>query len=247
MQLNLSITPGVKALMIATVSIWLGGQILLEHFMGVPFSKWLALYPGKVLFDFNIWQMFTYMFLHTRTGVSHILFNMLMLWFMGTELENRWGKKFFLSYYVVTGIGAALIYCLGTWAYFLFKPSATVLVVPVVGASGAIFGLMLAYGILFGERLIYVFGVFPMKAKIFVTIMGFVQLASLLTTDVNGGDVAYLAHLGGLASGYLTLIGWTRIQQVMWARKAKKKSRNLRLVVDNEKPPKTGDGPKYWN
>ena len=86
-----------------------------------------------------------------------------------------------------------------------------------------------------------------MKAKFFVLMMGLVELASLLTSDVNGGDVAYLAHLGGLASGYITLVGWTRIQQVMWARKAKKKNRNLRLVVDNEKQPKTGEGPKYWN
>jgi hypothetical protein len=77
--------------------------------------------------------------------------------------------------------------------------------------------------------------------------MGLVQVASLLTSDVNGGDVAYLAHLGGLASGYITLISWTRIQQSMKAQKAKKKSGNLRLVVDNEKPAKTGEGPKYWH
>ena len=86
-----------------------------------------------------------------------------------------------------------------------------------------------------------------MKAKVFVMIMGLVSLASLLTSDVNGGDVAHLAHLGGLISGYLTLLGWTRLQQYLWSRKAKKKNRNLRLVVDNEKTPKTGDGPKYWN
>lgn len=247
-QMNLSMTSGVKGLIIANVIVWLGGQVILEQYLGVSFSRWFALYPGKVLFDFSIWQLFTYMFLHTFNQISHIFFNMLMLWFLGTELENRWGKKFFLSYYVLTGFGAGLIYCIGTWIYFMFKPGAHVLVVPVVGASGAVFGLLLAYGVLFGERIISVFGVFPMKAKIFVAIMGFMELASLLTSDVNGGDVAYLAHLGGLASGYIVLLGWTRLQQWTWTRKARKKSRNLRLVVDNDKPPKkTGDGPKYWN
>jgi len=245
-QMNFSITPTVKWLIIANLAVWLGCQVILERYAGVAFSRWFALYPAKVLYDFTIWQLVSYMFLHTFQ-VSHIVFNMLMLWMLGGELENRWGRKFFLSYYLLTGFGAALIYCLGTWIYFLIKPGAHALLVPVMGASGAIFGLLLAYGILFGERVIHAFMIFPMKAKYFVMILGFIELASLLTSDVNGGDVAYLAHLGGLASGYLTLLGWTRLQQVLWARKAKKKNRNLRLVVDNDRPPKTGEGPKYWN
>lgn len=245
-QMNFSITPTVKWLIIANIAVWLGCQVVLERFMGVGFSRWFALYPAKVLYDFSIWQLVSYMFLHTFQ-VSHIVFNMLMLWMLGGELEARWGRKFFLSYYLLTGFGAALIYCIGTWIYFLWKPGTHALVVPVMGASGAIFGLLLAYGILFGERTIHAFLIFPMKAKYFVMILGFIELASLLTSDVNGGDVAYLAHLGGLASGYLTLLGWTRLQQVLWARKARKKNRNLRLVVDNEKTPKTGEGPKYWN
>ncbi len=244
--MNFSISPAVKWIVIANVSIWLGFQILLEQYGGVAFSRWFALYPAKVLYDFFLWQPFTYMFLHTYQ-VTHILFNMLMLWFLGTELENRWGKKFFVSYYVLTGAGAAFFYCLGTWIYFLIKPGTNSLVIPVMGASGAIFGLLLAYGILFGERVIYAMGVFPIKAKFFVMIMGLVEVASLLTSDVNGGDVAYLAHLGGLLSGYLILVGRTRLQQHQWNRKAKRKTRNLRLVVDNEKAPKTGEGPKYWN
>lgn len=247
MQMNFSISPTVKWIIIANLVIWVGFQILLEQYLAIPFSRIFALYPAKVIYDFFIWQPWTYMFLHTYQ-VTHIFFNMLMLWFLGTELENRWGKKFFLSYYLLTGAGAAAIYCVGTWIYFMIKPGTTALVVPVMGASGSIFGLLLAYGILFGERTIYVFGAFPMKAKIFVLIMGFMELASLLTADVNGGDVAYLAHLGGLVSGYLILISKTRMQQLLWVRKTKKRSRNLRLVVDNdEKSKKTGEGPKYWH
>ena len=107
-----------KLLVIINVVVWLGLQIALEYFAGVPISKWFALYPAKVLLDFQIWQLGTYMFLHTYQ-VTHILFNMIMLWFLGTELEQRWGKKFFLSYYLISGAGAAMLYCLGTWLYFL--------------------------------------------------------------------------------------------------------------------------------
>jgi membrane associated rhomboid family serine protease len=246
-QFNFSISPTVKWLIIVNVAVWLGLEIFLENFGGVPISKWFALYPAKVLLEFQVWQLVTYMFLHTYQ-VTHILFNMLMLWFLGTELEIRWGRKFFLAYYLISGAGAALIYCIGAWIWFLIKGDSTTLVIPVMGASGAIFGLLLAYGILFGERMIYVFGAFPMKAKFFVMILGAVEVASLLTSNVNGGDVANLAHLGGFVSGYLTLLGWTRIQQYQWARKAKKRNGKLRLVVNNdEKQPKTGEGPKYWN
>ncbi len=245
-QMNMNISTAVKWIIIINVVVWLVFQILLEQYGGVAFSRWFALYPAKVLYDYFLWQPVTYMFLHTYQ-VTHIFFNMLMLWFLGTELENRWGKKFFISYYLITGAGAAIIYCLGTWIHFLIKPGANGLVVPVMGASGAVFGLLLAYGILFGERVIYAMGVIPMKAKFFVLIMGLVEFASLLTSDVNGGDVAYLAHLGGILSGYLTLKGWTQIQRMQWNRRTKKRTGNLRLVVDNETKPKTGEGPKYWN
>ncbi|MFN7453616.1 MAG: rhomboid family intramembrane serine protease [Pseudobdellovibrionaceae bacterium] len=242
-QVQWSITPTVKWLMILNVGIWFVFQVLAEKFFGLPFSQWFALFPSQVLFDFYVWQLFSYMFLHSYS-VFHIFFNMLLLWFVGVELEQRWGKKAFLGFYLITGVGAALIYVLGMFAYSFYDPSATGLIAPVMGASGAIFGLLLAYGILFGERTVYVMMAFPMKAKYMVMIMGAVEFASLLTADVNGGNVAYLAHLGGLASGYLALLTWTKWQTASWSQKAKKKKGNLRLVVDNEDSGKT---PKYWN
>lgn len=251
-QFSFPMTPTVKWLMIITVGIWLLGQVILERYAGIPISRYMALYPAKVLYDFSVWQIFTYMFLHTY-DVFHILMNMLMLWFLGAELEGRWGRRFFLSYYIGTGAGAALIYVIGTALYVFFKHQNEAvdlgpLLVPVMGASGAGFGLLLAYGMIFGERLIYVFGVFPLKAKFFAMIFGAIAFASLLTSNVSGGDVAHLAHVGGLVSGYLILISQRKLQQFQWNQKAKKKSRNLRLVVDNEKSSKTGaDGPKYWN
>jgi membrane associated rhomboid family serine protease len=136
-------TPTVKMLIIVNLAIWVVLQVLVEGYAGVPISKYLALYPGKVLFDYSIWQLFTYMFLHSLS-VSHILFNMLTLWFIGAELELRWGRKFFLSYYFLTGIGAAFIYTMGMAIYSFATGKQVGLVVPVMGASGAIFGLLLA-------------------------------------------------------------------------------------------------------
>ena len=246
-QMMVPLTPAVKWIVIVTVGVWFVGQVLLETFLKVRLSPWLALYPDKVIFNFYGWQLLTYMFLHTLQ-ITHILFNMLLLWFIGSELEQRWGAKFFVTYYLVCGVGAAVIYTLGMAVYAAISGHQTGLYVPVIGASGAVFGLLLAYGIIFGERVVYFFMVFPMKAKWFVTIMGVVEFASMITASIEGSEVAYLAHLGGIASGYIFLTAHTKWQRVRWAQKSqqKHKGRNLKLVVDNDKkdPP---DGPKYWN
>lgn len=237
-------TPTVKWLLIINVAIWFVGQIILGGFVGIPFQQYFELTPYKVITEFHIWQVFTYMFLHSTTQVTHILFNMLMLWFFGAELEQRWGRKFFLTYYLVSGVGAAILYCIGVFIYSLITGSQTGLIVPVVGASGAIFGLLLAQGIIFGERIVYFFMVFPMKTKYFVALMGAVQIASMMTTSVRGGEVAYLAHIGGLVAGFLCLQVKAWIDRNNMKKRSKSKGRNLRLVVDNEKNDKP---PKYWN
>ncbi|MNJ98437.1 Rhomboid protease GluP [compost metagenome] len=237
------LTPVVKWLLIINVAVWFIFQVILEGFLRVPIGPLFALYPKQVIEDFHIWQLGTYMFLHSLQ-VTHILFNMLMLWFFGAELEQRWGSKFFLTYYLACGIGAAVLYCLGVGIYSAYTGSQTGLIVPVVGASGAVFGLLLAQGLIFGERIVYFFMLFPMKTKFFVMIMGLIEIASLMTSSVAGGEVAYLAHLGGLVSGYICLKfkGW--YTDYDWKKKSKGKGRNLRLVVDNEKQEKP---PKYWN
>ena len=238
------LTPAVKWLLIINVSVWFVLQVMMEGFLRIPITPLFALTPGMVLFDFKIWQLGSYMFLHSMQ-VTHILFNMLMLWFFGAELEQRWGTKFFVTYYFSSGIGAAILYCVGIWGYALATGSQTGLIVPVVGASGAIFGLLLAQGIIFGERIVYFFMLFPMKTKVFVAVMGIVQLASLMTSGVSGGEVAYLAHLGGLVAGFITLQVKAWFTRQDFKKRAKNKGRNLRLVVDNEK--KSEKPPKYWN
>ncbi len=236
-------TPVVKWLLIINVAVWFVFQVIMEGFLRIPFTSLFGLFPGKVLFEFQIWQVFSYMFLHSLQ-VTHILFNMLMLWFFGAELEQRWGSKFFLFYYLVCGVGAGILYCLGVWIYALSSGSQMAMVIPVVGASGAIFGLLLAQGMIFGERIVYFFMLFPMKTKWFVTIMGVVQLASLMTSSVSGSETSYLSHLGGLVTGFICLKfkDWQNTSELR--KKSKSKGRNLRLVVDNEKSEKP---PKYWN
>lgn len=250
-QVSMSVPPfppAVKWLMIVTVGVWFIGQVLLEGYLKVPISDIFSLQPDKVLFDYSIWQLFTYIFLHSQTQVTHIVFNMLMLWFMGAELETRWGTKPFVLFYVINGIGAAVIYILGMALYAYISGSQRGLAIPVVGASGSLFALMLAYGWLFGDRIIYFFMVFPMKARYFVMILGFIQVSSLLTTGMVGGEVAHLAHLGGIVSGIVYIFIWgaykTRIQEA----KNKNKGRNLRLIVNNDEyeGAKKRD-PKYWN
>lgn len=237
------LTPVVKWLLIINVAVWFIFQVMMEGFLRVPFTTIFGLFPGKVLYEFQIWQLVSYMFLHSMQ-VTHILFNMLMLWFFGAELEQRWGSKFFLIYYMFSGIGAAILYCLGVWGYSLYTGSQMGMIVPVVGASGAVFGLLLAQGIIFGDRIVYFFMLFPMRNRWFVAIMGFIQIASMMTSGVSGAETAYLAHLGGLASGYicLKLRDWNT--KIDLKKRSKAKGRNLRLVVDNEKSDKP---PKYWN
>jgi membrane associated rhomboid family serine protease len=237
------LTPVVKWLIISNVTIWFGLQVLLETFMKQSLTGSLVLVPAQVLFDYSIWQLVTYMFLHSLQ-VSHILFNMLMLWFFGGEVEQVWGSRRFLSYYFFTGVGAALIYCLGMGLWALATGDTRSLVIPVVGASGALFGIMLAYGIVFGDRTIYFMMLFPMKARFFVLLMGLIEFANMITSQASGSEVAYFAHLGGLLAGFL-YIQWHRWRgQRPRGSAGSKKGRHLQLVVDNDN---SVQGPKYWN
>ena len=237
------LTPVVTKLSILNVAIWIVGVLILQGWFEIHSLKfWFGLVPDKVILDFHVWQFATYMFIHSA-GVFHLLFNMLFLWFLGSELEQLWGKRFFLTYYLVCGVGAALIYTAGAFIYYLITNQDQPLGIPVVGASGAIYGILLAYGILFGDRIIYFFGIFPMKAKFFVMILGGMDFLMLMNAGMNS-KVANLAHLGGIIAGYLFLVFYPRIRDRWLRRQTKARGRNLKLVVDNDIPPK---GPKYWN
>ncbi len=238
------VTPGVKKILIATFSVWFVLQIIMGRFFDIQIWKYLALTPEGLLEKFQVWQIFTYQFLHALSP-THIIFNMLMVWFVGAELESRWGQKFFLSYYLLSGAGAALIYSIGVAIYAVLTGFRPILLTPVLGASGSLFGLLLAYGIIFSDRVIYFMGFFPLKAKHFVMLAGLMDLLAMMGSGLGGSDVAYLAHLGGIVSGFILLRGSAYLKARVQI-KAKKRSANLRLVVDNEKK-NDPEKPKYWN
>lgn len=242
------LTKTVKTLIIVNVALWFFLVLILQGFVlgNNMIFEMFALVPYQVLTKFWIWQLFTYMFLHSAS-VFHVLFNMLVLWWCGSELEMRWGSRFFLLYYFVCGVGAGLIYLAGTTAYALIAGGTVNMMAPMLGASGAVYGLMLAYGILFGERVILFMMLFPMKARYFVMILGAVELLTMLDSGSNS-QVANLAHLGGLITGFLFLSFISRWR----ARKSSpgaKRGRRLKLVVDNERNSSDSkqQGPKYWN
>jgi membrane associated rhomboid family serine protease len=161
---------------------------------------YLGLVPSFVLRQFWVWQLATYMFLHG--GIFHIVFNMLALWMFGAELERIWGTRYFLKFYFVTGIGAGALTVLFSLLPFAFAQQIQHSI--IIGASGSIYGLLLAYALYFPDRPIYMYFVFPIPAKIFVAIIGAIAFFSSLSET---GGVANATHLGGLLVGYLFLKG----------------------------------------
>ena len=182
---------GVKWLLISNVAvfllIYLGGARFADDF------AILALTPSAVVHHFAIWQLVTYLFLHG--GIGHLLFNMLSLWMFGSMLEQDWGTRRFLKYYFVCGIGAGLCdvavnAALGSWG------------TRTIGASGAIYGLLLAFGVLYPNQTVLMNFLFPIKAKYLVMIYGAIALLSAF--GQNSG-ISNIAHLGGMLFGYVYL------------------------------------------
>ena len=194
---TLSFGPGplssaLKILIAANVTLFLAQTF-------VPsITLWLGLRPSAVLHDLRVWQVASYMFLHA--GIFHILFNMLALWMFGTELERLWGTRYFLKFYFVTGIGAGVLTVLFSLLPFGFAQLLQRSI--VIGASGAIYGLLLAYALYFPDRPIYMYFVFPIPAKYFVMIMGALAFYSSLS---DNSGIANATHLGGLVVAYLFL------------------------------------------
>ena len=173
--------------------------------------------------DFRIWQFFTYMFMHG--GFTHILMNMFMLWMFGMVVENVWGPRKFLFYYIVCGVGAGLCQELAQYGTYLVEGLAnfdsvrvgtTVLPMDVylnmmntVGASGAIYGVLLAFGMLFPEERMFIIPIpVPIKAKWIIMGSILVELFSAIGTSNDG--VAHLAHLGGMLFGFILIRYWKK-------------------------------------
>lgn len=188
-------TEAVKYLLIINIGIFILQN--LAPVMGLDKTFGLGLKPYDINHKFAIWQFFTYMFLHGN--FLHLLFNMLVLWLFGSEIEKYWGSSTFLKYFFLTGIGGGL-------CFYLFNLGAGPELV-TVGASGALYGLMVAFAIMFPDRYItlLLFFVLPfsLRARYLVIIMVGIDLFLAITSSNDG--VAHLAHLGGAAFGFIYL------------------------------------------
>ncbi len=188
------LTPAVKNILFANGIIFLMSALNLQ--LGYYISHYFALHAYDVLYQFKIWQLVTYMFLHG--DFWHIFFNMFVFWMFGTELETEWGSKQFLKYYFICGIGAGLINILLTSSDPGYPGT--------VGASGAIYGIMVAYAIRYPDRHVYIYFLFPVKVKYLV---GFLALVSFMSTwNAQGDGIAHAAHLGGMVVGWVYLKYW---------------------------------------
>ena len=195
---TITIPSGVKFLLIVNIIIFIlielsGQKYLLFRIFG--------LVPSLVWSKFKIWQLFTYLFIHG--GIFHIFFNMFVLWMFGKDLESQWGKMEFLLFYFVCGIGAGLI-------TVLFSVNS---IVPIVGASGAIYGLLLAYGFTYPNQMVYLYGLVPIKVKYMV--LGLGAIAFFASLSASQSNVSHITHLSGMIIGLIFIyfnINWKVIK-----------------------------------
>jgi membrane associated rhomboid family serine protease len=191
------ITPAVKWIIWANVIAFFVSLVLRDV---TGLFRLFGLSPAAVIDQLRLWQPVTYMFLHG--GIFHILFNMLGIWMFGVELERLWGTRFFVQYYAVTGVGAALTTIVVS--LLPFEVTAQTYAAVTVGASGALYGLLMAYAIYYPHRPILMFLLFPIPARYFVLIVGAISFLSATGAEGPSG-VAHVAHLGGLIFGYFYL------------------------------------------
>ncbi len=211
---------------------------------GYNLNEVLGLVPALVKEKFWYWQFVTYIFMHGHP--LHLLLNMLILWYFGAEIEMRLGERAFLGYFLLCGIGAGLF----NYGVNVAFTDASRLTHPIIGSSGAIFGILAAYGIFFGTRYFLVFFLFPLQAKYFVLLMAGIEL--VMGVEANAQDnVAHFAHLGGMLVGgiyiYLRYVrpgGMRRTNKRDQERERLKKQ--FTLIV-NESPEEKDEKGPYWN
>lgn len=249
--------PVVKNLLIANVVFFLG-TIFMQRVHHIDIAAYLGLHYFQSS-NFKIYQPITYLFLHDPTSIWHILSNMFALWMFGSVLENYWGGKRFIIFYLICGVGAALTQEISLYVYFHYihnaldifttTPTAENFNIIIgryfdgvtgypypttpedrvstlnglyqfilgesntIGASGAIFGVLLAYGMLFPNTEIYLYFAIPIKAKYFVILYGLFELYSGIKNS-TGDNVAHFAHLGGMLFGFILIMYWRRKRSI---------------------------------
>lgn len=183
----------VKKLILVTAAIFLVTWVAAQLFKWTAPFAWFGLRPYAVTRHGFIWQPFTYLFLHA--GIFHVGFNLFALWMFGSDLERLWGSRRFLFYFFLTGVGAGIL-------NILMQPSS---LTTTIGNSGAVYGILLAYGLTFPDRPILLWLIIPIKAKYFVLLIGFI--AFIASLGASGSNISHISHLGGMVFGLLYLRG----------------------------------------
>jgi len=206
------LTPWVKRLLIANTIVFVLTWVIGRGFV----LDWFSFQPTKIFI--RPWTPLTYMFLHG--DFWHLLMNMLGLFFFGTHLESKWGSREFIRYYLVCGLG-------GVALSFLFLTN------PTIGASAAVYGVLLAFAMTWPNAPIYVWGIFPVQAK---WLVGFFVVVSFINAfGAAGGGVNHFAHLGGFAAGFLYLkADWRASQAIQGIQKAARGGRRFAIVPREE-------------
>jgi membrane associated rhomboid family serine protease len=194
-----------------------GTLLVAQQFASAWLVPYLGLIPNQVLQHYWVWQPITYLFLHG--GLFHWLFNMLIFWMFGAELERRWGTVEFLKYFFITGLGAAA-------CVLALTPHSTT---PTIGASGAVFGLIVAFALIYPDAVIYLYFLIPMKVWQAAILFAFIELFAGL--EGGGMGISRFAHLGGMVTGFLYLKFWdaARIQIKGWFRSVNRQKPRVEL------------------
>jgi membrane associated rhomboid family serine protease len=198
--LDRHLTPGAKIIFLANVFVFVVIGIILPFFKLSRLSVvLLAQIPALSIYKLQVWRFATYMFVHAAP--MHLLFNMLIFWFFAPPLEMRWGKREFLKFYFVTGIGAAIIHGL----FCLITGQMTQI---MIGASGAIYAVLLAFALIYPDQIVYLYFLFPIKVKYLVSILVAVEFLGSLSSAAGLGyhdNISHITHLGGLAVAFIYL------------------------------------------
>jgi len=205
-----SLTPIVKRLLIINIAIFIPSYLVPG--IGVALDKWFAVYPATIGMSLQVWRVLSYQFLHG--GIGHILMNMLVLYFFGPMLERQWGSKKFLYFYLMCGAMGGLLYTFLVLAGIL--PA-----FPLVGASGAIYGMLAAGAILFPNLRVYVMGIFPLPLMVLAIIFASISVLQFLGGSNAGGEAA---HLAGMGAGAVYVL-WPRWKQKIFYRPKRRPSR----------------------
>ena len=220
------LTPVVKRLLIINVVVY-----FMQIFTGDRLTLWFSIYPVSLFEVLQLWRLVTYQFLHG--GLWHILFNMLILYFLGSTLERHWGSKRFLVFYLGCGMVGGLVYPL-LLGLKIISPHPIHGVLPLVGASGAILGVLAACAILF-PNIVMIFFFFPLPIRVVAIILTLIAIYGIVTGENAGGEAA---HLAGMAAGtiYVFSPAWRtkfklKIQSDAWEKKMAEQ-RNLQAEVD---------------